>query len=321
MPEKIHCDLLEIIGPDWTSMNQTKTQCVIDQIKNMELLGEDGEMYGFVGAANSGNVVGGFFVIQFPAEFIEYDRRKERSLDRRNPFERIFFVFFPTSGKLLIQNHRFRVIPIHMNTAINRFQKALSATLQQCSIGFVLNFATPSVAISRSELIEIYNKSSRVERLSVTNPDGEQIPEDITYYNPERQRNNILRGSHIHDSPRLKKLDIEAKEGIDLRETHLGKGFIYSVKENEPFLMVAIIDGQERHIRPKGQTKFELTIDMEANLLAPERLEEVVTILRRDSGIDLDTPVIQQGPRQMSMYEVSTLDEENDEDNEQNITT
>jgi hypothetical protein len=318
MPEKIHCDLLEIIGPDWASMNATRVQCVIDRVRNMELLGEDGEMYGFVGAANVDNVVGGFFAIQFPAEFIKYDRHKELSLDRGNPFERLFFILFP-SGKLLMQNRRFRVIPIDMSAAISRFQKALSVVLQECNIGFVLNFAIPSVTISRSELIEMYHKSSRVERLSVINPDGEQIPEDITYYNPERQRNKIVRGSHVHDSSRLKKLDMEAQEGIDLRETHLGKGFIYAVKENEPFLMVAIINNQERHIRPTGQTKFELNIDMDANTLDPERLKEVVAILRRDSGIDLDIPVIQEGPRQMSLYETPTLDEEDDEDNEQHI--
>lgn len=62
---KIHCNFLEVVGPDWSSLDQDSIQCILDQIRSMELLGEEPELRGFVGTQQIDNITGGFFAIQY----------------------------------------------------------------------------------------------------------------------------------------------------------------------------------------------------------------------------------------------------------------
>jgi hypothetical protein len=82
---KIHCTFLEVWVPDWAGIPQDQVDCLINQIENMQLLGGQPELRGFVGTRRIGNAVGGFFSIQYQDIKEYYERDKHRVLRLDSP--------------------------------------------------------------------------------------------------------------------------------------------------------------------------------------------------------------------------------------------
>jgi hypothetical protein len=101
MADKIHCDLLEIYGPDWDSVTAQQIECLVATIHTEnELLGQEPEMYGFVGTQSVNSIVGGFFAIQYEDEEFHYDKQKRLGIRYSAPFARLFFVLFAAMATL-----------------------------------------------------------------------------------------------------------------------------------------------------------------------------------------------------------------------------
>ncbi len=292
MTEKIHCDLLDIKGLDWDRVSNEQIECIITAIHNMELMGSKGELYGFVGTADIDSVVGGFFIIQFPTQFLSYDRDRTALRQETTPAERVFFVFFPRDGRILLQNRRFQILPIDMSVVQSRLKGMLAKVLSSCGVGPVVSLVETMVEVGRDALIEAYNSSNRVARLQITRPDPKLIPEGFEYYNPERDRNEILRDSRLHDYPQLKEINLTARKDHDLRNTHLGQDLVYAAREMTPF-MLEFDDEYNRHrvLRRLVKAKFEFYADIETEKLPEETLRHVVEILEQEAALYISTPV------------------------------
>jgi len=318
---KIHCDILDISGVDWGNISSEQINCIIETVNSLELLGNENDLYGFVGTTYLKDVIAGYFMIQFPAEFLSYTLDKTANRETTKPAERVFFTLLPTYGKILLQNRHFEILPIAMDAVYRRLQDALSKVFRECKVGVVISLSPVTSFVGREELVELYKSSKRVNRIKVQNPNVKTIPEGLEYYNPLRDRNAIIRDSRSYDYPKLKSLDIRAKDDEDLRKTHLGKDLIYTVTDSDPFVM-EFEDQKERSRvvrRVARRTPLEFRIDVSTDQLSQQTLMQVIEILQKEVALDInlteDDDVSAQisSDQQMTM---SFLDDFEDEDTE-----
>ncbi|WP_420628773.1 hypothetical protein [Candidatus Leptofilum sp.] len=308
MADKIHCDLLEIYGPDWVNIQPSQIECLVRNIHQMdELLGTEPELYGFVGTQRIGSIIGGYFAIQYEEDEWHYDKKKRLDIRRSTPFARLFFIVFANSGKLLLQNTKFVNNPaLNMTIASRLFRNALDAVLAKCNLRTTIDLYNAPSKYEHSDFLNAFRDSSRVIKLRVTNLNADHVPTNLDYYNPQREKNSIIRESHKHDYSHLKKVDLEADSDGDLRETHLAKDLIHA---SQPQSMTYVIDLEEYIMRREITHKFEFYVDMNAKVLPERELEEIINKLRKEQAIFLDTPTSTQAKSgQMSLFESQKLE-------------
>jgi len=315
MTQKIHCDVFDVFGIDWSQVTSEQLDCIISQTYEAELMGSSDELYGFVGVTHIEKVVGGFFVIQFPTELLSYRRDKTATTEKTNPAERVLVVLFLESGKVLLQNRHFQYLPIDMGVAQERVKRVLTHILNSCGVGPLASLVPVSVQVERADLVQAYESSIRVSRLEVTYPDPHQIPEDFVYYNPQRDRNAIIRDSRIHDYPKLRRINLVARRNDDLRDTHIGSDLVHAVTDRRPFVMeFRNQENEQRILRRLTQPKLEFRIDTESQELSKEALLHVIEIVNREAVLGISVRTIDTASAQMSLFD--SFEEDSDFDEE-----
>jgi hypothetical protein len=316
MTEKIHCDLLALYGPNWAELSPDKAPCIAEGVHTFpKMMGSEFELFGFVGTRRIANdIVGGYFAIQYTNEEFLYSREKKLNIENRVPFARLFFVLFCKTGKVLLQNSKFAGIPLTMHGALSRFQKAIDAILVSCEVTKTFNIDLVPEEVTDSDFIKEFENSTRVIGLEVRDPDGGIIPSDFVYYNPQKERNSIIRDSHIHDYPNLKKVDLEATNDGDIKKTHL-RDLIYV---GRPQYLRYSVDLEEYTLRKTTKRKFEIYVEMDAEQVSGENLASAIEMLRRERAVFLDTPTpvpasdSKSNLAQMGLFDAYNDDEDND---------
>ena len=305
MTTKIHSDLWEVFGPDWANLTPEQINCLAETVHTMELLGSTPNLRGFVGTQRVDNVVGGYFAIQYQEEELHYRKRDELERRPSTPFQRLFFVLFAQTGKLLLQSRKFADIPITPKQAEGLFRETMNQALAHCGIEHIIGFYAPKEYTTDQEFLREFQRSTRVVKIQVTHPNPSRIPEDIEYYNPRRERNKIIRGSHQHDYSHFKKVDLEATSKGNLKDTHIAQDLMLS---STPQILTYYVDQDNYELRRQVQNKFEFYVDMDSDQLPMESLLAVIDRLRRQRAIFIDTPTTQRPePQQtrMSLFDIS----------------
>ena len=303
MLQKIHCDLLDIYGINWADVENDQIECMLSTIEGMRLIEEKDDLYGFVGTETIDHIIAGFFVIQFPTEFLSYKRDKTTTKQTTNPAERVFFVLLPKIGRVLLQNRRFQVLPIDMDMVQIRFKTALIQVFQVCRIGPFVSLSPTTTEVTKDDLLKVYQESKRVVRLTIVEPIAEEIPEDIEYYNPQRDRNRIIRDSRLHDYPQLREIDLTAKKDADLRATHLGQDLVQATTDKTNFTMqFEDQENRRRVLRRLIKAKFEFHIDIDGEKVSKETIQQVLEILDKEASLDLNLPPSNPHDPQLSLF-------------------
>jgi hypothetical protein len=310
MKEKIHCDLLDLFGPDWANLDKSKINLITDRIHTFsQLLGEEPNLYGFVGTRKiNNNIVGGYFAIQYSEEEFHYDKHKHLLKIQNTPFERILFVLFSGKGKVLLQNSKFTGIELTMPIALNLFKDALNHILKKNKMYPITNIDLAPEEVTKEEFINIFTQSNRVYKICVMNPEGRNIPEEFVYYNPQKERNSIIKESHSHDYPNIKKIDLEATDSGDLKQIHL-RDVIFA---GNPHTMSYSTDEGNFTLRRSIKRKFEFYVDMDSEQISEEELFTILEMLKTERTVDIDTPTPKKA-NQSSQLDLFGK-EENDEE-------
>jgi hypothetical protein len=301
MALKKHFDLLEMYGPDWPNLTEDQSACFAETIHTVEeLFGEAPDLYGFVGTQRINGIVGGYFALQYETEEFHYDKQKKLSILRNSPFSRIFFVIFAEKGKVLLQNTNFAGIPLKMETAQTRFRSAVNQVLHRCGISTVTSLHLAPEAVPEKDFVGEFERSTRVVRLTVTDLTGASIPPNFEYYNPQRDRNSIIQDSHRHDYDKLKKVDLTARSGADLKATHM-RDMIYA---SRPEYMVYYEGAEKRYLEHEAPPKLEFRLDTDDPQVTRQQLVRVIRIVKslRPTYIDVPTP-LPLGARQLSLLD------------------
>ena len=303
MLQKIHCDLLDIYDINWVDIKDDQIECMLSTIQGMRLVEDKDDLYGFVGTEIVGHVLAGFFVIQFPTEFLSYKRDKTSIKQTTRPAERVFFMLLPEAGRVLLQNRRFQVLPIDMETVQIRFKTALSHVFQTCKVGPFVSLSPTATEVSKNDLLKVYESSKRVVKLTITDPVAEEIPEEFVYYNPQRDRNRIIRDSRLHDYPQLREIDLTAKKDSDLRTTHLGQDLVQATTDRTDFTMqFEDQESRRRVLRRLTKTKFEFYVDIDSEEVSKETIQQVLEVLDKEASLDINLPPSKPHDPQMSLF-------------------
>jgi hypothetical protein len=289
MIEKVHCDLLALYGPDWENVPREKVLSFAEQVHGYpSLFGTEPELYGFVGTRRiNEDVVAGYFAMQYSTEEFLYSRTKELNTQTRVPFARLFFVLFARTGKVLLQNSKFSGIPLSMTRALRLFKLSIDHILMSSGITKTFSIDFVPDEETNENFIREFERSTRVIKLEIRYPIGEQIPEDFVYYNPQKDRNSIIRKSHIHDYQHFKKVDIDATNDGDIKETHM-RDLIYA---GRPQFMRYFVDLEEFTLRKSTLRKFHTYVDMDAEIVPEEHALAAIEMLRRERAVDIPTPL------------------------------
>ena len=315
MLEKVYCDLLALYGPDWKDLPKEKVFHFAEGVHTYpNLFGQEPELYGFVGTRRiTEEIVAGYFAIQYETEELLYKRNKKLNTETRAPFARLFFVLFASTGKVLLQNSKFSGIPLTMHRALNFFKLSIDYFLTTSEITKTFNIDLVPYEASDADFVREFETSTRVIKLEIRRPKGDQIPEDFVYYNPQVERNRIIRGSHIHDYPNFKKVDLEATDDGDIKKTHM-RDLIYA--GGHPEFMRYYVGIEERILRKSTLRKFHLYVDMDAETVPEEHALQAVEMLRRERAVEIPTPLpspkMQPGQRDLFTYYEN--DEEGDDE-------
>ena len=291
--QDVHCDLFELFGVNWTNLDQEKIDCALNTIQEMELLGPRSSLYGFIKSVRVENYLGGFFTIQLPREITSYKRNKEAEVTETNPSEKVFFLLALGSGRLFLQSKRFQLLPVKMDYARRYITSALNAVLNPCRIGNVTNLVEAELITTKEEISKTYSESKRISRIEVSNPNAKQLPELIEFYNPERDRNDILLESYKHDFERAKKISIEAQDGVDGRDLHLSKGLQHAIPDDgETPFAIEYSDEEDdvKVLRRTKRAKFEFSVEYDDDDFDEEELVRILSILQREAALDLPPP-------------------------------
>lgn len=309
---KIHCDFFEIYNIDWANLSPHKVSQLIEIIENMELLGTAPHLFGFVSTKRLGDVIGGFFAIQYEDSRIYYARDKQYKIEQDEPYERILFVLFARTGKLLLQNRKLGSSNLKMPAIRDRFKEALNQAFSRAQIGFTLGFYPPTTIIDKERFAEEFALSTRVINLIVENPDPNKIPEGFVYYNPQRERNEIIALSHKNDYSNYKKIDLEATSTGNIKNTHMGKDLI---KAGIPRFMRYFVEQTERILRHRPLTKLEMHTDVGTIEFTLDQLSAIIDSLRREYAYEIDHPISFKSERDLQLTLHFEADEENEEEN------
>ena len=188
-----------------------------------------------------------------------------------------------------------------MYMAQTKFRSAINQVFESCGIGRAFNIAIAPEETEEADFLREFERSTRIIRIEVEYPTSDGIPNDFVYYNPQVERNDIIRNSHRHDYPHLKKVDLEATDGGDLKQTHL-RDLIYAGKPQEMHYYVGL---DSFTLRKDVKRKFEFHIDMNSAQLSEGQLQAVVEMLRRERAVFLETPTRKVEPpdhQQMSLF-------------------
>ena len=311
LASNIHCDFYEIVGPDWNLIDDATVTRIIQTVEAMELLGREPDLNGFVGTARLDNIVGGFFALQYEKELLHYDASKRPQKAKDSPYERLFFVFFAKTGKLVLQNRKFVDLPLNMEWATRRFSDALNEALRRSEVRALATLFSPGSEVSPEVFQSEFSRSERIYRLRVESPDPAKIPAGFVYYNPEFDRNSIIRESHQHDYPNFRRVDLESHGDHDLKGTHLANDLIQA---GVPVLMKYRHGGEDRTLRRSMPRKFEIYVDVDVDALTQEILRAIVQTLRMEIGLPVDIVTTPSSRGQLSLFGLS---EESDDEEDQ----
>jgi len=313
MTEKIHCDLLALYGPGWENLPTDKVTLLAESVDKLpKMLGNEHEFFGFVGTRRIANdIVAGYFAIQYSNEEFLYSRNKKLNKETHTPFARLFFVLFARTGKVLLQNSKFAGIPLSMQRALSLFKQAIDHVLMENGIQKTFNIDLVPEETTEADFIREFERSTRVTRIHVNYPNGGIIPDEFVYYNPQKERNSIIRESHKHDYDDIKKVDLEATDDGDLKRTHL-RDLIYVGRPQE---MRYYVEFQQFTLRKTIKRKYEFHVDMDAEQVPLEHVIAVVETLKRERAVDMPTklPPPDSNPNQPELFD-SLYSNEDDED-------
>lgn len=269
---KIHLDLFDITGPSWKDVNDEAINRLEQVIRELPVLGKEPEQFAVTGITRFDNVIAGYLVVQFERETLQYDRTKQETKSNRPEWEKTVFAIFPEIGKLLFQSQQYP-----KGLTRDRVFELFKTTIKEFMLSSRLSNTTFITPISQEEIpddqfIQVFdNPSNRVDKIVVENLRANLSLEELTYYNPQIERNRIIGQSLSHDFGMLDKIQMEAEHNRpDLRSVHIAKAAVRSGKNNE---MYYTSDSGEKHVlRRKVRENYELTVDMDLN---PMRVEDV----------------------------------------------
>jgi len=285
MSEEIRCEVFRITWPDWSSVTDELRENIWRVLSERVEDGEPPNRRGFVGTTRFEYVIAGFFAHEDRRLGVQYDRDWHRENREAAEFEHLFFALVLDQAQVILQHKRVgrEFVTINLPTMRRAFFDLLGVVFQQAGL--------PSDRIAKQPfheerqkdyLIQIFNAYSTT-CVKIGELLGRRVPEDIKLFNPDIDKDSILRQVLNGDYQHVNELEARAGEtetGSDLREA---KSIRAAMLTGEPSEVRAIVKGQERTFRKTQQERFSMPFDTEpGEQVQAIDLERLVRIVRTE---------------------------------------
>ena len=249
-------------------------------MNEMGIQGERPNRRGFTNITRIDDAIGGLFVVEANIELLDYERREGFFTKDDSSLEHVFFVFFVDTGEILVQNKRFQhIAALRMERVID----VLKQTLQDLFTKLLGRFTLVSLedlleSLPKAEFLKVFREYP-ILQLKIETPAGVRIPETIEYYNPQRERNRILRQSQQHDIEISSSIRLEAREAKSVSDMHFAQGVI---EGGNPTYMKARIGDETKVLRAQQKKNFRLRLDISSDRVEETEIKIAVEAVREE---------------------------------------
>jgi len=306
--EEVWCSLRYVFSEslDWNKLGTDSgfKDRMYELIKQMGIRGERPNRCGFTHASRVDDAVGGLFVVETDIELLDYKQREGFFTKDDSSLEHVFFVLFLNTGEILLQNKRFQhIASLRMEKVLDVLRRTLQELLSQLLERFTLvSLEDYLESIPKAEFLRVFQEHP-ILKLEVETPPGSLIPETIEYYNPQRERNPILRQSQQHDIEISSRIQLEAPEDKSVSNMHFAQG---AIEGGNPTYMKARIEGEPKVLRAQKKKDFRLRLDISSDGVEKTEIQIAVQAVRaeyRPGGLERRPPKKpRSGERQLPLF-------------------
>jgi hypothetical protein len=222
---------------------------------------------------------------------LDYDEAKRPSTTPDEDFERYLFILNLSGRRLALQRRR-RSHPAlpPWNVVFERFVGYLRLLLSNAGLRPPTDVAVETEGETREEFIAAFNDANnRVILLGVADLDPSLLPGDFHFFNPRVDFNEVYGQGFPITAANTRRVEMEAKEGGDLRQSPDAKGYIQTA--NEPYVMkiVSKATNQERTLQGIKNLKLELTLEVTHDgQIQPESILAAASAMMAEQGRQIE---------------------------------
>ncbi len=151
---KLHCDILQIVHPDWKLVDEAARESIWGTLRDMEdFIGTKPNRKGFAGVNRLANTIAGFYIQEDLRIGLKGDAPESLTHSQDANFEKLFFALILDAGHIIFQRTTVSdYVSMNYTTMRGDFEGMLALVLNQAGI-----------KVARVVLTKYYRKRSQEE--------------------------------------------------------------------------------------------------------------------------------------------------------------
>lgn len=233
--------------------------------------GESPDRTGFVDLERySDSIIMGYFAIEKPLHIVQYDEEKHREERDEESFEHIWFALFLGVGRLVAQRRKFIRRRLKAEEVLQRLREALALKFLRLNIP-ILEFKPYERVIEKERFLEEFALGG-VQELRIHRLTGTRVPDSTVLFNPDVNKDEILREVLNQDNRQIESLAIHATRDGDLHKAKIARG---EIAAGEPHLLRRQ-DSEGRTIILHSEIRETITIaaDLDETRSTPSEMDK-----------------------------------------------
>lgn len=216
------CQYEQMVGPTWPLSAEMADQ-IWASLQEPPWFEEPPDRYGFVDLDRySDSIIMGYFAVEKPLHIVRYDNEKHREEHEEESFEHIWFALFLDLGRLLAQRRRFIHRKLQADQVIQRLRETLALKFAS-SLTPILEFRPYEKVVEKETFLSEFSRG-RVREVRIDSLGGAVVPADVRLFNPDVDKDAILREVLTQDNLHIDRLTAHATEGGDLEKAKVVRG-------------------------------------------------------------------------------------------------
>ena len=288
------CQYLEVVGPVWP-FDEGKAASLAAALENADWVGESPDRAGFTDVrVFEPLVIVGYFAVEKPLTIVTYDEQREMHEHAEESFHHYWFGLFVEEGRLLAQRRRFDHRDLRVDDVLLRFTTTLSSTLGASGV-FVSDYRPIVRHITKEEFLEEFARGGVVE-IHIDSLHGRWVPDALRLYNPNVDRDAILKEAIGQDNQEIAELTGKAASTGDLSKTRF---FRAELSAGEPSYIRRDEEGGfvERERTTTDRPKFKVTQTETRAVPTDDEIRDIVAYVKglprsAPRGRDEDHPTL-----------------------------
>lgn len=184
--------LKKIIGYNRNLLDKDIKRTITNSILTFPFMGKNNYKFSFVKCEIiASSIIIGYFIQEFKAELHKYNFDKTEEKIDAAPFEDVFFILLLDYGLCFIREKKFSDKNISMSLIHENFKIALSTIFKNNDLGNI-DLEDFSLLNSKEDFIRTF-RNKNIISLKVGALRGKKIPEDYKIFNPNFERDKVVR--------------------------------------------------------------------------------------------------------------------------------